>query len=108
MPADKLAGSGKRMDPLPLNGKSVLQVCGLLRLRSCLADTPPTCCARSWCSDEAAPRCLMSLAAHHYVPRLRMVPLLVVPQRFQEDFERKRGTGVPTSVNVHEPYLADR
>ncbi|KAL4447321.1 hypothetical protein ABPG77_007354 [Micractinium sp. CCAP 211/92] len=52
VPAYKLAGSGKRMDPLPLNGKSVLQ-------------------------------------------------------RFQEDFERKRGLGVPTSINVHEPYLAD-
>lgn len=30
-PADKLAGSGKRMDPLPLNGKSVLQVRGWQR-----------------------------------------------------------------------------
>lgn len=50
VPAYKLAGSGKRMDPLPLNGMTVLQ-------------------------------------------------------RFQSDYERKRGTGAPTSINVHERYL---
>lgn len=29
-------------------------------------------------------------------------------QRLKADFERKRGSGVPVSIMVHEPYLADR
>ncbi|EFN57965.1 hypothetical protein CHLNCDRAFT_142095 [Chlorella variabilis] len=30
-----------------------------------------------------------------------------IVERLQADFERKRGTGIPVSINVHEPYLAD-
>lgn len=32
---------------------------------------------------------------------------MTVLERLKADFLRKRGTGIPTSLGVHEPYLQD-
>jgi hypothetical protein len=37
-------------------------------------------------------------------PLLRLLRL----QRLQADYERKRGSGAPVSINVHQRYLEDR
>ena len=68
-------------------------------------------------------------AACHICARCREVPAFTLPgegpevgrrvdptpainmtvlQRLQADFERKRGTGMPVPVAVHEPYLTAR
>lgn len=101
------------MDPPPLHGKTVLQVGrGPAMLMS--AGVQSSALAVLWnilpsslrrnqkqhCMLPAPDRCIRTLTAPH--PAVRCV------QRFQEDYERKRGTGVPTSINVHERYLAQR
>jgi hypothetical protein len=35
-------------------------------------------------------------------------PALLRLQRLQADYERKRGSGAPVSINVHQRYLEDR
>lgn len=53
------------------------------------------------CAPDAPPTAVASCA-------LTIGPCPPAPQRLQADFERKRGSGVPVSVMVHEAYLTDR
>ena len=50
------------------------------------------------------PPCPARLPLAPRPPLLRLLRL----QRLQADYERKRGSGAPVSINVHQRYLEDR
>ncbi len=109
---------------MPADGKIILQVGTLqgaygARANGQLGAWGP-CCPLSM--QQMAAACLHATATclRHLVltwpptptPTPPPTPCMVCPacplQRLQEDFEVKRGSGVPVAIKVHVPYLEDR